>query len=245
MQLCRYQMAAGGSNYCQLHTSRFVDDEVQSYLFQGREEFIPIVCSTDIFRACPFKLSMKGNELTRRGTESCAHCGKRHVPGSLSSKLCREWNGFKRTYKEMNAMLPGPRRYFLGGTSSPVFSEECDETMRRQLWPRIQITILRRDKFTCQDCGRDHREVGRKRNGKGMIEVHHIVPRSIGGTDHPGNLKTLCRQCHRRYTNDTMVDVRKANKVEAELRGICLEEHVLHIIEEDASDDLVHLESDQ
>jgi 5-methylcytosine-specific restriction endonuclease McrA len=126
-----------------------------------------------------------------------------------------------------------------------VFSDDCDEALRKHLWHRIQITILRRDRFTCQDCGRDHREVGRKKNGKGMLEVHHIVPRSIGGTDHPGNLKTLCHRCHRRYTDDTISEVRHAKRIEDELRMLCLNEHVILAAEEDASGDMAHLESDR
>lgn len=32
------------------------------------------------------------------------------------------------------------------------------------------------------------------------LEVHHIIPRSRGGTHHPRNLKTVCDQCHDLYT---------------------------------------------
>ena len=37
---------------------------------------------------------------------------------------------------------------------------------------------------------------------KWYTEVHHIVPRMHGGGDHPSNLKTLCVECHRKYTNE-------------------------------------------
>ena len=53
-------------------------------------------------------------------------------------------------------------------------------------WKRIRAAILRRDKYTCQDCG-----------GGSVLEVHHIVPVREGGSDHPDNLTTLCVDCHR------------------------------------------------
>lgn len=50
--------------------------------------------------------------------------------------------------------------------------------------------ILKRDKNTCQSCGqRKHRK---------NLEVHHIIPRSKGGSDKPTNLITLCKHCHDR-----------------------------------------------
>jgi 5-methylcytosine-specific restriction endonuclease McrA len=46
---------------------------------------------------------------------------------------------------------------------------------------------LRRDNYRCTACGatRD-------------LEVHHIVPRRLGGPDEPANLITLCAACHSR-----------------------------------------------
>ena len=62
------------------------------------------------------------------------------------------------------------------------------------------LRIVYRDKFTCQDCGEFHAVV----NEHGMtipiddgeLEVHHIIPVSDGGSDHPSNLVTLCKKCH-------------------------------------------------
>jgi 5-methylcytosine-specific restriction endonuclease McrA len=31
------------------------------------------------------------------------------------------------------------------------------------------------------------------------LELDHVVPRSLGGTDAPPNLRTLCRSCHARH----------------------------------------------
>lgn len=45
---------------------------------------------------------------------------------------------------------------------------------------------LVRDKYTCQCCG--------KKNCR--VEVHHLLPRSRGGSDKLANLITLCTDCH-------------------------------------------------
>jgi len=50
--------------------------------------------------------------------------------------------------------------------------------------------ILGRDQWVCQDCGEDLRDEDAK------AEVHHITPRSEGGSDDYENLIALCRSCH-------------------------------------------------
>jgi RecQ family ATP-dependent DNA helicase len=55
-------------------------------------------------------------------------------------------------------------------------------------WRKIRESILRRDKFKCVECGdpcdRDE------------ADIHHLLPRSVGGSDEPSNLITLCDGCH-------------------------------------------------
>lgn len=55
---------------------------------------------------------------------------------------------------------------------------------------KLRYKILDRDDFTCQDCGA-------KRGDPGVrLQVHHILPRHLNGTDDPDNLVTLCAACH-------------------------------------------------
>ena len=35
---------------------------------------------------------------------------------------------------------------------------------------------------------------------KSILEVHHVIARRHGGSDHPSNLKALCECHHRMYT---------------------------------------------
>lgn len=48
--------------------------------------------------------------------------------------------------------------------------------------------VLHRDKYTCQKC--------KKNKDSLILNVHHIVFRSNGGTNIPSNLITLCKNCH-------------------------------------------------
>src|SRR5690606_24701270 len=55
-------------------------------------------------------------------------------------------------------------------------------------WRRLVEAVKRRDKYTCQACGRVTEDG----------ECDHIVPLSQGGTDDLSNLQWLCREpCHR------------------------------------------------
>jgi hypothetical protein len=200
-----------------LESSRAISaDGRKGFVFHGQTDFTPVRCDKELFRACPFKLSGDGRAISPRGTVKCEHCGKAHVPGSLSGRTCREWASFKRAYREMRIELPGKRKFYLTGTRAAVFSDDCDEFLRRRLWNKVKISILRRDAFTCQDCGRSSKEIGRGKNWRSGLEVHHIVPRSLGGTEHPGNLKTVCVECHRSYTNET-VDLMRSFRIEEKL----------------------------
>ncbi len=51
--------------------------------------------------------------------------------------------------------------------------------------------VLRRDGFRCRQCGISCRRLD--------ADVHHLIPRSAGGSDDPGNLVTLCDGCHAAY----------------------------------------------
>lgn len=51
-------------------------------------------------------------------------------------------------------------------------------------WSVSREKALRRDKYTCQNCGLR------------ANQVHHIIPRKHGGTDKLENLTSLCETCH-------------------------------------------------
>jgi ATP-dependent DNA helicase RecQ len=55
-------------------------------------------------------------------------------------------------------------------------------------WVTVRETILKRDNYRCVECGIPctHSEA----------DIHHLLPRSVGGSDEPSNLVTLCDGCH-------------------------------------------------
>ena len=50
---------------------------------------------------------------------------------------------------------------------------------------RLRRRILDARGWRCEDCGR-----------AGRLELHHLIAAEDGGTDHPDNLRILCRRCH-------------------------------------------------
>lgn len=55
-------------------------------------------------------------------------------------------------------------------------------------WRKLRLTILERDKFTCQSCGVITT----------VLEVDHIIPNS--DNNDPANLQAICRPCHEEKT---------------------------------------------
>lgn len=62
-------------------------------------------------------------------------------------------------------------------------------------WKRVRKTVLERQEHQCLFCGVSD-EAHRERYSNGL-DVHHVIPRSDGGSDTPDNLAALCRSCHK------------------------------------------------
>jgi ATP-dependent DNA helicase RecQ len=58
-------------------------------------------------------------------------------------------------------------------------------------WVTAREAALKRDNYKCVECGTSC--------GAFEVDVHHLLPRSAGGTDEPSNLVTLCDGCHAAY----------------------------------------------
>lgn len=62
-------------------------------------------------------------------------------------------------------------------------------------WGELRRRILEEDKYLCRMCRTDSRE----------RHVHHIIPLSKYGSNHPNNLITLCYDCHNKVHPDIEV----------------------------------------
>lgn len=60
-------------------------------------------------------------------------------------------------------------------------------------WNEQKIRVLARDNFTCQGC---HRAFDLDYD---LIDPHHIVKKSDGGSDDLSNLVSLHRNCHSKF----------------------------------------------
>jgi hypothetical protein len=58
-------------------------------------------------------------------------------------------------------------------------------------WGRRASLIRQRDGYRCRNC-----LLGGGPHGDAELHVDHAMPRSVGGSDGPFNLRTLCRGCH-------------------------------------------------
>ena len=54
---------------------------------------------------------------------------------------------------------------------------------------RLRVAVLERDGYRCVYCGR--------KSNDSILEVDHVVPRSLGGSSDSTNLVTSCRDCNR------------------------------------------------
>lgn len=68
-------------------------------------------------------------------------------------------------------------------------ADEKMQTKRKPMSKKQRFEVFKRDKFTCQYCGRQSPDV--------ILEVDHIEPLCEGGEDDIMNYITSCRDCNR------------------------------------------------
>lgn len=218
MKLCDHRLFRNRPSPCYLthlhngswsryrcHGSIFVDDRSELDLH------IHLFCDETMAEVCPFRQwapKMK-SEPAKAFWIECEACGKSHRE-EQAYQTCRSWHNFLALYRSKDARAWRPE-----GTTEDFLSLEPSSELygpvRDWLWRPIRRYIKRRDGGRCTDCGTD------VKGHRVPYEIHHIVPRSRGGTEHPANLRTLCSKCHRRYTAELMEEnVRLRCKVKRE-----------------------------
>ncbi len=71
---------------------------------------------------------------------------------------------------------------------------------------RLRFEIFKRDNFTCQYCGKNVKDDGKR------IHCDHIVPLSKNGKNIKSNLITSCKECNL-GKSDVLLEERKQNKM--------------------------------
>lgn len=71
-------------------------------------------------------------------------------------------------------------------------------THRKQISKRLRFEVFKRDRFTCQYCGKQSPDV--------VLHVDHIKPVSLGGKNTITNLITACQDCNLGKSNIQLSD---------------------------------------
>lgn len=107
-------------------------------------------------------------------TKECSSCGKVNDVKDFQRWRCVDCGLSFFNRKEMQ----------LKGQQRQNFLKTINKT-----WAKVRGEILDRDDYSCQICGKSN----------GRLDVHHIVPRRLGGQDTSDNLITVCNVgCHQK-----------------------------------------------
>ena len=100
------------------------------------------------------------------------------------------------THNDRSDLKPG--QYLLeNSTPLPAFAREVSKETRS--------FVLDRNGFTCQMCGAVAGETHPyDPSRKVRLHIGHIVDKSMGGTDDPSNLRSLCSVCNEGSSNLTL-----------------------------------------
>ena len=96
--------------------------------------------------------------------------------GVLYCAKCEGW--FSLKIRETGIAVP---------FSYPIKSDRRPQRGHR-LAPSVRFRVLRKDNFQCHYCGRKPPIT--------TLEIDHVVPVSIGGTDDEENLVVACFECN-------------------------------------------------
>jgi hypothetical protein len=151
------------------------------------------MCDEDRNAACPHRgwsREVRDQILDVRShwLEACPECDKRHE--YLRDTLQCQADGVVERVR-LTAMGHQAK-----GCVEPLLPDRFPSFIKERAWRKVRSMVIERDGGCCHECGRDL-----SRFPPWYTEVHHIVPVISGGSDHPGNLMTLCTECHGAHTD--------------------------------------------
>lgn len=100
------------------------------------------------------------------------------------------------THNDLSTLRPG--QYLLN-------DPEPAPALERAVSKEVRALVLDRDGFTCQQCGAVAGEPHPDDPGRRTrLHIGHVIDKSQGGTDDPGNLRALCSVCNEGAANLTL-----------------------------------------
>lgn len=73
---------------------------------------------------------------------------------------------------------------------------------RQKLGKNKRYLVLERAGYKCQACGAKP-----NKNNDVVLNIDHIIPLSLGGTDNISNLQVLCKECNESKRNNFMTNL--------------------------------------
>lgn len=205
MLMCNYRVPRNRPGECWLRTTDVVpnSDYWGALVFKGNNGEIHALCDDQMIEVCPYRVHTVIPKPIPKSYIPCSACGEGHR-SKTSLMICQTRHIVHTQYNQ--PWTPEGTTENLYPIDPPEWSKHYSTTFRAWAWPMLAGWIINRDKNICQDCG-VHSEtvIGKDKWGSNLtptMEVHHIIPRSRGGGDHPKNLKTLCQRCHAKYTGE-------------------------------------------
>lgn len=121
----------------------------------------------------------------------------------ISERILREHGiivtprSIQRTVKSLGISRQQGDAYRMAASKGRMRWEKSNKPkiMRKRLLWRDKMPIIKRDKFTCVDCGFHHQD-----DSFQYLTVDHKVPLALGGAQDESNMQTLCVECHGKKT---------------------------------------------
>jgi hypothetical protein len=131
------------------------------------------------------RITFDSSEYHRARAEYDGHCMGCGAPVPLTKLLILTKGGDLRKGYPPNSVM--------------CCNSVCESTfIKRSIisWFALRLKVIKRDDYTCQDCGFVAPKIGNYQMEDGL-EVHHIHPIKDGGDEFDeDNCVTLCHDCH-------------------------------------------------
>jgi hypothetical protein len=117
--------------------------------------------------------------------------------GWLAPSIKHKLNGHIKTVQLVSSILPISNiilevaAFDIQKIKNPDISGAEYQNGEQAGFLNVREYVLHRDGHTCQAC--------KGKSKDKILNVHHIIQRTDGGTDKPNNLITLCETCHMAY----------------------------------------------
>ena len=194
--VCEYQVEKRASMSAHLKKHPFIDREKFWEQFQK-----PVECGcgcgepVKVYRGKPNKYvlghNQNGKKLGERPEEVKRKIGAKHKGKVLSAETRKKISDAQVRIWTDNRKNDASER--VAGENHPHWKGGRTEELRSQMTNAPMATVLKirkRDKNTCQMCGKSKKENGRD------MDVHHIIPYLDSRNNDDKNLICLCRVCH-------------------------------------------------